>query len=254
MYTKNTSASKPVLHASGWSKLVVPGNLYNFAVTGHESQVLTMRLQAGESLQGEPGSMLFLTNGVKQHITYEGCCARCCAGESCCVVHFTNVADEPAYAAVSPNFPTAKVVPVNLASPHVNGVLIAQQGSFLASSGIVTIGVSMDWNCMRCCCSGLGLVRQQITGTGTVFLASTGTIVEKVLQPGETILVDTHCVMAFASSCTLDLQQTGGVVGMMGGGEGVFNTTLTGPGLVIIQSMNESIFRQAMMAEKLYRR
>jgi uncharacterized protein (AIM24 family) len=107
---------------------------------------------------------------------------------------------------------------------------------------------------MRCCCAGLGLVRQKITGNGTVFLNSTGTIVQKVLQEGETVLVDTECVLAFADSCKLDIRKAGGILGMMGGGEGIFNTTLTGPGLVIMVSMNQTVFREALAAQKLYRR
>jgi uncharacterized protein (AIM24 family) len=107
---------------------------------------------------------------------------------------------------------------------------------------------------MTCCCAGLGLVRQKLEGQGTVFLTSTGTIVQKVLQEGETILVDTNCIMAFASSCKLDLRKAGGILGMLGGGEGIFNTTLTGPGLVIVSSMNETMFREALVAQKIYRR
>jgi len=201
-----------VLEKSGWEHLKVasPGDAVNYAITGHESQVLTMKLQTGDSLQGEPGTMLFLTNGVKQRVSYEGCCERCCSGEDCFVMNFTNSGSTggAAYAALCPNFPTAKVVPVDMSSPHVNGSLIAQQGtlyrlhfrrvvwylnhifwlmysgfatgSFMASYGDVSLGVDLDFNLMRCCCSGLGLVRQKLNGTGTVFLASTGTIVQKV--------------------------------------------------------------------------
>jgi uncharacterized protein (AIM24 family) len=159
-----------------------------------------------------------------------------------------------AYAALTPRFPTAKVVPVNLASPEVGGTLIAQSGSYMASYGDVSVQVSCDCNCARCCCGGMGLIRQKLQGRGTVFLASTGTMVQKVLQPGEIILVDTHCVLAYADTCKLDIKRTGGVLGMMGGGQGIFNTSLTGPGLVIVQSMNEFVFKQALAAEKLYRR
>ena len=60
--------------------------------------------------------------------------------------------------------------------------------------------------------------------------------------------------MAYADTCTLDLKRTGGVLGIVGSGEGFFNTTLKGPGLVIVQSMNETVFREAMTANKLYRR
>ena len=98
------------------------------------------------------------------------------------------------------------------------------------------------------------MVRQKLEGTGTVFLTGTGTMVQKVLAQNETILVDTNCLMAFAGSCTMDLRRAGGVMGMMGGGEGIFNTTITGPGLVVVQSMNEITFKKALVANKLYRR
>jgi len=122
-----------VLAQTGWEHLAIPENV-NYAVTGHESQVLTMRLNTGESLQGEPGTMLFLTNGMKQRVSYEGCCERLCSGEDCFVMNFTNSGSGTggtAYAALCPNFPTAKIVPVDMSSPHVNGKLIAQQGGWV---------------------------------------------------------------------------------------------------------------------------
>lgn len=246
-----------VLEASGWDMLEIPSpSTVNYAITGHESQILTMKLNTGETLRGEPGSMMYLSDGITQMATYEGCCERCCAGEDCFVMNFTNVgnASNPAYGALCPNFPTAKIVPVDLSSPNVNGKLITQQGSYMASFGDVRVGASTDWNLTRCCCAGFGLVRQKIEGTGTVFLSSTGTIVQKVLIAGEVIVVDTNCIMAYADTCKLDVRRAGNLVGMVGGGEGIFLTTLTGPGLVIIQSMNVIDFRAAMVANKIVRR
>lgn len=77
---------------------------------------------------------------------------------------------------------------------------------------------------------------------------------EKVLAEGEVVVVDTNCVLAFAKTCKLDVKRAGNIVGMVGGGEGIFNTTLTGPGLVIMQSMNERLWLQAIAADKMYRR
>ena len=85
-------------------------------------------------------------------------------------------------------------------------------------------------------------------------IAANGTIIQKVLAAGETIIIDTNSVLAFAESCKLDIRRAGGIGGMIGGGEGIFNTTLTGPGLVLVQSMNECTFREALAAQKLYRR
>ena len=227
-----------------------------YAITGEESQVVTVALDPGEMVKGEPGAMMYLSSGLTQHATCDGFMNRCCAGESCCVMNFTNSGESggKGYVALTPNFPTAKVVPVDMSSPHVGGALIAQQGAFMASYGDVTVTISLDCNFMRCCCAGTGMVRQKLVGNGTAFLAATGTIVQKILGSGETIIVDTNCILAFAESCTLDLRRAAGILGMLGGGEGIFNTTLTGPGLVLVQSMNEIVFREALVANKIYRR
>lgn len=245
-----------VSHASGWDPLEVKVSTdAKYAITGNENQVLTVALAPGDSCKGEPGSMMYLAPGVTQMASCEGCCERCLAGEDCCVLNFTNTRDmEVSYAALTPNDPMGKVIPVDLSSANVNGTLIVQQGAYMASYGEVDVGISLDCNFMRCCCGGVGLVRQKITGTGTVFLGGTGTIVQKVLAPGEVMIIDTNCILAFAESCTLDIRRAGGIVGMIGGGEGIFNTTLTGPGLAVVQSMNKQLFLDALAANKIYRR
>jgi uncharacterized protein (AIM24 family) len=219
-----------VLNSTGWHKLDIPSpDQAKFAITGYESQVITLLLNTGDSVVAEPASVLFRTNQTSQTTLCAGCCQRCCSGEDCCVLNLVARTDRQ-YVALTPNFPTSKVVPVDLSSPDVGGTLVCQRGAFMASCGDVQVGISLDWNFVRCCCGGLGLVRQKLEGSGTAFLAATGTMVQKILQPGEVIIVDSNCVMAFAGSCRLDLRRAGGIMGMLGGGEGIFNTTLTGPG------------------------
>lgn len=206
-----------VLKASGWDELeITKAPDAKYAITGNENQVITVALGPGETCKGEPGAMMYLSPGVSQAAGYEGCFERCMAGESCFVLNFTNNgSSETQYAALTPNEPLGKVVPVDLSSPDVNGVLIVQQGSYMASIGDVMIGVSWDFNLKRCCCAGTGLVRQKLTGTGVALLGVTGTIVQKVLAPGEKLVMDTNSILAFAESCTLDIQRAGGVVGMV---------------------------------------
>ncbi|KAG7342619.1 mitochondrial biogenesis AIM24 [Nitzschia inconspicua] len=245
----------PVLKASGWAEVdVKEARDHKYAITGYEAQVVTVSLKPGEHCQGEPGSMMYLSPHVEMLASYSGCWDRCCGGESCFVLNFTNKSSGPGYAALVPSDPLAKVVPVELSSPEVGGCLIVQQGSYMASYGKVDVGMSCDFNFCRCCCGGMGLIRQKLEGTGTVFLASTGTIVQKVLQAGETCVIDTNCLLAYSKSCKFDLKRTGGVVGMFGGGEGIFNSTITGPGLVIMQSMNVKLLLESLAAEKMYRR
>jgi uncharacterized protein (AIM24 family) len=245
-----------VLKASGWECFDMhKAPDAKFAITGNESQVVSVALNPGDTLKGEPGTMMFLTPGVKQNATCEGCCSRMLAGEDCCVLNFTNKGSSGiGYAALTPNEPLGKVIPIDLSSPDVGGTLIAQQGTYMASYGDVEVGVSFDCKCCRCCCGGVGLVRQKITGSGTVFLGATGTIVVKKLLPEEVMIMDTNSILAFSESCKLDIKRAGGMLGMLGGGEGIFNTTLEGPGLAVVQSMNKQVFLDSLAANKIYRR
>jgi uncharacterized protein (AIM24 family) len=211
-----------VLHVAGFERTEdqIPKDTF-YAITGHESQVLTVRLAEGEMVRGEPGTMFYLSNGISQQVGWSDCASRCCTGEACCVVDFTNTSTQPAYTSLTPSFPTAKVVPVDLTSSDIGGVLVTQKGAFMASYGDVRVQIDLDTNCLRCCCGGMGLIRQRLVGSGTAFISSTGTMVQKVLKPGETILVDTFCLLAYAGSCTFTLKRTGGILGMIGGGEGM---------------------------------
>jgi len=121
-----------VLHAAGFDSVPIPKPQDTFfAITGHESQVLTVKLASGEQVRGEPGTMFYLTPGVVQSASCDNWFARCCTGEECCTVNMANNGSNgglDAYAALTPNFPTAKVVPVNLSAPEVGGKLICQKG------------------------------------------------------------------------------------------------------------------------------
>ena len=162
-----------------------------------------------------------MSSGIDPSVSYEGCCGRCCSGECCYAVNYSNgspTVDTSEFLALTPCFPTSKVVPVDLSSPDVDGKLIAQTGAFMASYGDVEVSASFDFS-LGGCCGGLGFVRQKLKGSGTVFLTATGTIVQKVLADGEVILVDTNCILAFAKSVNLSIRKSGNIIGMIGGGE-----------------------------------
>jgi uncharacterized protein (AIM24 family) len=118
---------------------------------------------------------MYLSPGVEQHVSCDGCCARCLSGEDCFVLNFTHTGDFPGkgFVALTPNFPMAKVVPVDLSSPDVGGVLIAQQGAFMASVGDVEIGISLDCNLLRCCCAGTGLVSKRYQSCASIGMETT---------------------------------------------------------------------------------
>lgn len=207
-----------------------------YAITGNESQVVTLSLAPGDKARSEPGTMMYMTGGVDSGVSCRGCFGRCCTGEDCCEIEYMNNSEAYGYTAMTPNLATAnKVVPLDLASPHVNGKILCQKGSYMASYGNVEVEVNFDFNCCRCCFGGMGFSQQKIVGNGVVFLCGSGTIVQKILGPGEKILIDTNCILAYSATCDLDIKMASrGFFGVVGGGEGLFNSSITGPGLVLV--------------------
>jgi uncharacterized protein (AIM24 family) len=135
---------------------------------------------------------------------------------------------------LTPNFP-AKVIPVYL--PAVQGKFIAKKGAYMSAIDDVKIAAECDCNPATACCGGLGWIRQQATGSGTVFYAAGGTILQKTLAPGETIVTDAHSIVGFEESVRYGVRPSGRCGALCCGGEGLCSGTLTGPGVIIIQSM-----------------
>ena len=182
---------------------------------------------------------------VKMSVNCEKPCQRCCAGEPCVMTKFK--ATEPAYAALTSKVP-GKIIPVDLAD-HGNK-LRAKNGAYFASLGDADVSFHLDCN-PRCCCTGQGLIHQSVTGSGTVFLSAMGTILQKDLAPGEVIVIDTHSLVAWQESATLGIRRAGGCCTCCCGGEGLFNTTLTGPGHIYMQSMSAEKFKRALALQAI---
>lgn len=185
---------------------------------------------------------MFMAPEIKSSVEM-GSCSRLCAGEGLCKSIYKNPDSKEAFVSMTPNFP-AKVVPIDLSQ---TGKMITKSGAYMAAKGDVNISVDFDCNCCTCCCGGMGLTRQSAEGNGTVFLAAGGTILTRKLEANETIVVDESSLVAFQDSVKMDIRAAGGCCTMCCGGEGMFVTTLKGPGLVIIQSMSFEKYRLALM-------
>jgi len=265
-YSKPYSSEDPavahlVMDASGWEPLIASDmhakqdSDHQYAITGSESQIVTITIPPGTTAQGEPGSMMYLSSPVSMKVRCgSDWMGRCIGGESCCILDYRNNSHETGHAGLVSNGPLGKVVPIEMSSPSINNTLIVQKGAYMASYGDVTLDFDLDCNIVRCCCGGMGLVRQKIKGTGTAFLGAIGTIVQKVLEPDEVMLVDQNCILAYAGTCTFTVKKIEGVMNWIGAGEGIFNTSIQGPGLVVIQSINMPLLLEALAADKMYRR
>lgn len=135
-------------------------------------------------------------------------------------------------------------------SPSSDGVsaFIAKPGAIMTHVGNdVSVDCDTDFNLVRCCCAGLGPCRQRISGEdGTAFLAAGGTVVSRDLRAGETITVDGRSIVGFADTVELSTVPFGGLSLACCGGEGCCLPTLTGPGLVLLQSMSHDKYMAAV--------
>ena len=115
--------------------------------------------------------------------------------------------------------------------------IVAQKSAFMASESTVNMEIFFQKKLGAGFFGGEGFIMQKFTGTGIVFLEFDGSIVEMQLGQGQSIMVDTGCLAAMEATCSVDIQTVSGVKNVLFGGEGLFNTRVTGPGKIWLQSM-----------------
>jgi uncharacterized protein (TIGR00266 family) len=128
-----------------------------------------------------------------------------------------------------------KIIPLDLKEYH--GKLVCQKDAFLCAAKGVSIGVEFQKKIGAALFGGEGFIMQKLEGDGQIFVHAGGTIVQKDLQAGETLRIDTGCLVAMTGTVDYDIQFVGGIKSAIFGGEGFFFTTLTGPGHVWLQSL-----------------
>jgi uncharacterized protein (AIM24 family) len=115
--------------------------------------------------------------------------------------------------------------------------MIVQKSAFLASEASVELSIHFQKKIGAGFFGGEGFIMQRLSGHGTAFIEIDGTAVEYELAPGQSIIVDTGYLAAMSSTCSMEIQTVPGVKNMLFGGEGIFNTVVTGPGKIILQTM-----------------
>ena len=128
-----------------------------------------------------------------------------------------------------------KIIPIDLT--HFNGKFICQKDAFLCAAKGVSVGIEFSKKIGRGLFGGEGFIMQKLEGDGMAFVHAGGTMAKKTLMPGETLKVDTGCLVGFASSVHYDIEFVGGIKNSIFGGEGLFFAKLEGPGTVYIQSL-----------------
>ncbi len=141
------------------------------------------------------------------------------------------------------DFP-GRILPIGLSQEAI----LAQKDAFLAAIGEIDLSIALQKRIGGALFGGEGFIVERLSGDGVVFIHAGGDLVTFELAPGETIRVDTGCVVAWDESVSYDVQFVGGIKTALFGGEGLFLTTLTGPGTVVIQTMTLSKLRRQLQA------
>jgi uncharacterized protein (AIM24 family) len=181
-----------------------------------------------------------MSNGVTGSVNCDAPIKRACGGQPCIMSVYNGNGND--YIGLSPAIP-AKIIPIDT---KTMGLMRFKSGGYLAHYGNVDLNFDFDCCSMTCCFGGQGCVRPSVSGDGTAFLQAMGTVLQKDLADGETLVVDTHSVLAWSGSAELGVKCVGGCCTVCFGGEGCFNTTLTGPGKAYVQSYSKEKFAAAI--------
>lgn len=206
-----------------------------YELKGGAFPVVVCRLNSGESMITEKGSMVWMTPNMEMTTTGGGgigkMFSKALTGESM----FQNIytARGEGMITFGSSFP-GQILPLEV-TPGKSFIL--QKSAFLASEAGVQLSMHINQKLGAGFFGGEGFIMQKLTGNGIAFAEVDGELVEYTLAPGEQMVVDTGYVMGFELSVSMDIQQVKGLKNMVLGGEGLFNTVLTGPGKIWLQTM-----------------
>ena len=206
-----------------------------YELKGGAFPVVVCRLNSGESMITEKGSMVWMTPNMEMTTTGGGgigkMFSKALTGESM----FQNIytARGEGMITFGSSFP-GQILPLEV-TPGKSFIL--QKSAFRASEAGVQLSMHVNQKLGAGFFGGEGFIMQKLTGNGIAFAEVDGELVEYTLAPGEQMVVDTGYVMGFELSVSLDIQQVKGLKNMVLGGEGLFNTVLTGPGKIWLQTM-----------------
>jgi len=194
----------------------------DFEVFGHEMQFVEVELDPGESVVAEAGGMMYMGDGIQMQTIFGdgsnqqggfmdklvGAGKRMLTGESLFMTVFTHQGHGKSRVAFASPYP-GKIVPMDL-SQH-GGRIVCQKDAFLCAAKGVTVGIAFQKKIGVGLFGGEGFIMQKLEGDGMAFLHAGGTIVERELGAGQTIRVDTGCIVALDSSVHYDIEMVGGV-------------------------------------------
>ena len=224
-------------------------DVVDYEIKGSEMQFVEVELDPQEAAIGEAGSLMFMDAGISMDAVFGdgssnqgggffgkllGAGKRLVTGESLFTTVYTNASSGKQRVAFAAPYP-GKILPMEL--KKLGGMLICQKDAFLCAARGVSLGIYFQQKLSVGFFGGEGFIMQKLEGDGLAFVHAGGTVLKRELQPGQTLLVDTGCVVAFTPNVNFEIQYVGKIKTALFGGEGLFFAKLTGPGTVWLQSL-----------------
>lgn len=211
----------------------------NYEIKGNVVPAVEVSLSRGESVFTQSGGMFYQSEGIKMDTNTRGGLfkgiGRMFAGESMFMATYTATQDaKVAFASTVPG----SIIPVDVSE----GRFTIQKGAFLAAQSSVELRTTFNKKMGTGFFGGEGFILQELSGRGIAFLEVDGDAIEMNLAPGEVLKVDTGNLVGFEDSVRYEVESVKGLGNILFGGEGLFLTKLTGPGKVILQTMNMNEF------------
>ena len=207
-----------------------------YKLHGSVMQALEIRLNQGESIYTESGGMAWMSDGIDMKTSGRGgigkSLGRMLSGESLFLTTYTCMVPQ-GMITFTPESP-GKVIPLNL---QAGQSMIAQKDAFMCAQESVDLAMHFRKKLGAGLFGGEGFILQKLTGPGVVFVEIAGEVQMVDLKPGESLKVDPGHIAMYEPSCNYDIQMIKGVMNWIGGGEGLFLATVTGPGKVWLQTM-----------------
>ena len=223
-------------------------DVVDYKIKGSEMQFVEIELDPDEAAVGEAGSLFFMDAGIGMDTVFGdgsgghasffgkllGAGKRLVTGESLFTTVYTNNVSQKQRVAFGAPYP-GKILPMDLS--QLGGMLICQKDAFLCAARGVSLGIFFQQKLSVGFFGGEGFIMQKLEGNGLAFVHAGGTVVKRELQTGQTLMVDTGCVVAFTPNVNFEVQYVGKIKTALFGGEGLFLAKLSGPGTIWLQSL-----------------
>lgn len=231
----------------------------DYRIHGEEMQIVEIELDPQESAVAESGSFMMMDSDIRMETLFgdgsgrqQGIFGklmsagkRLITGESLFITAFTNAGHGKKRVSFAAPYP-GKIIPMDLSL--LGGKVICQKDAFLCAARGVNVGIEFQRRLGTGIFGGEGFIMQKLEGDGLAFVHAGGLVIEKELQPGEILKVDTGCVVAYTQQVDFDVEFVRGIRNMVFGGEGLFFAVLRGPGKVWLQSLPISRLASRVLA------